>query len=90
MSQQRVRVARVRVARVRVAYGGELDDRTRRLYSGEVRPVGVDFRYLHLGLDENRAALNVLCRYGFEQGFTRRLLQPEELFVPSTVSSAKM
>jgi len=47
---------------------------------------GDAFKY---GVEENRATLNALCRYGFEQGFTSRLLQPEELFVPATVSSAK-
>jgi hypothetical protein len=41
------------------------------------------------GSEENRAALNALCRCGFEQGFTSRLLQPEDLFVASTVSSAR-
>jgi 4,5-dihydroxyphthalate decarboxylase len=45
------------------------------------------FKY---GVEENLATLDALCRYGFEQGFTSRLLQPEELFVPSTVSSARI
>ena len=53
----------------------------------EAALLGDAFKY---GVEENRATLEALCRYGFEQGFTGRLLRPEELFVPSTVSSAKM
>ncbi|HYU68842.1 MAG TPA: ABC transporter substrate-binding protein [Burkholderiales bacterium] len=53
----------------------------------EAALLGDAFKY---GVEENRATLDALCRYAFEQGFTSRLLQPEELFVPSTVSSAKM
>ncbi len=35
-----------------LTYGGELYDRTRRLYTGEVQPEGVHLRYLHTGIEE--------------------------------------
>ena len=35
-----------------LTYGGELYDRTRRLYTGEVQPEGVRLRYLHTGIEE--------------------------------------
>jgi len=41
------------------------------------------------GVQPNRPGLEAFCRYGFEQGFTSRLLEPEELFDPSTVTDAK-
>jgi 4,5-dihydroxyphthalate decarboxylase len=34
------------------------------------------------GLDENRKAIETLCRYLHEQGFTPRRMQAEELFAP--------
>ena len=49
--------------------------------------VGDAFQY---GVEENRPTLDTMCRYAAEQGFTRRLLKPEELFVPSTISSGKV
>jgi 4,5-dihydroxyphthalate decarboxylase len=42
------------------------------------------------GVEENRNVLNALCGYAFDQGFTTRRLDPEELFVPSTVTSARV
>jgi 4,5-dihydroxyphthalate decarboxylase len=34
------------------------------------------------GLAENRKAIDTLCRYLHEQGFTPRRMQAEELFAP--------
>jgi 4,5-dihydroxyphthalate decarboxylase len=34
------------------------------------------------GLEENRKAIETLCRYLHEQGFTQRLMRVEELFAP--------
>lgn len=57
-------------------------------YAEEERRLSPDpFRY---GVEENRAALEAMCRYAFDQGFTRRQLRPEDLFVPSTVTAAKI
>lgn len=38
--------------RLELTYGGELYDRTRRLYTGEVQPEGVRLRYLHVPIEE--------------------------------------
>jgi 4,5-dihydroxyphthalate decarboxylase len=35
-----------------LTYGGELYDRTRRLYTGEVQPEGVRLRYLHTAIED--------------------------------------
>ena len=57
-------------------------------YAEEERQLlGDAFAY---GVEPNRAGLEALCRYGLEQGFTSRLLDPEELFDPSTVTDAKI
>jgi 4,5-dihydroxyphthalate decarboxylase len=34
------------------------------------------------GLEENRKAIDTLCRYLHEQGFTPRRMQVEQLFAP--------
>ncbi|WP_072386948.1 hypothetical protein [Hyphomicrobium sp. CS1BSMeth3] len=45
--------------------------------------LGGDFwRY---GVQANRAAIEALCRYSFEQGIAPRKLTPEELFVPGAL-----
>jgi 4,5-dihydroxyphthalate decarboxylase len=36
------------------------------------------------GFGENRAVLEAMCRYSFEQGLSARELTPEELFAPET------
>ncbi|CAN5818558.1 ABC transporter substrate-binding protein [soil metagenome] len=38
--------------RLELTYGGELYDRTRRLYTGEVAPEGVRLRYLHTAIED--------------------------------------
>ncbi|MGH8938026.1 MAG: 4,5-dihydroxyphthalate decarboxylase, partial [Actinomycetes bacterium] len=42
------------------------------------------------GVDANRVTLTTLLRYAHEQGFTSRPLDPEDLFVPSTLTEAKV
>jgi 4,5-dihydroxyphthalate decarboxylase len=42
------------------------------------------------GVDENRTTLDAFCRYGYEQGFTSRLLAPEDLFFHTTLTSARV
>jgi len=44
--------------------------------------------YWSYGLDANRDALATFLRYHHEQGLSRRLLQPEELFAPESTESA--
>lgn len=57
-------------------------------YAEEERNLfGDPFRY---GCDENRVTLAAFCRYAHEQGFTRRLLAPEDLFFPPTLTSARI
>ena len=41
--------------------------------------------YWSYGIDANRAAIEALCRYSFEQGISPRLLKPEELFAAETL-----
>ena len=38
--------------RLELTYGGEIYDRTRRLYTGEVQPQGVRLRYLHTAIED--------------------------------------
>jgi 4,5-dihydroxyphthalate decarboxylase len=40
------------VDRLELTYGGELYDRTRRLYTGEVAPQGIRLRYLHTAIED--------------------------------------
>jgi 4,5-dihydroxyphthalate decarboxylase len=42
------------------------------------------------GIDSNRASLSTFLRYHHEQGLSKRLLQPEELFAPETLLSFKI
>ena len=42
------------------------------------------------GLEQNRKALETLLRYGHEQGLTRRLLKPEQIFVEETREQFKV
>jgi 4,5-dihydroxyphthalate decarboxylase len=42
------------------------------------------------GVAENAASLEALLTYAHEQGFSRRRLAPEDVFVPSTVSAARI
>lgn len=41
------------------------------------------------GVERNRATLQTFLRYAHEQALTPRRLEPEELFVPSTLQTAK-
>ena len=45
---------------------------TRRVFGPDMWPYGVE---------PNRAALDALCRYVYEQGLAPRIVTPEELFV---------
>ena len=42
------------------------------------------------GLQKNRANLEVFLRYSYEQGLSRKLLTPEDLFAPETFESFKI
>jgi 4,5-dihydroxyphthalate decarboxylase len=42
------------------------------------------------GFEPNRAALATFLRYHHEQGLSKRLLEPEELFAPETMQSFKI
>jgi 4,5-dihydroxyphthalate decarboxylase len=42
------------------------------------------------GFEKNRKTLEVFLRYSFEQGLSKRLLTPEELFAPETFESFKI
>ncbi len=53
----------------------------------EAAVLGDAFAY---GVDANRQALSTLLRYAHDQGFTSRALEPEELFVTSTLTDAKV
>ncbi len=39
------------------------------------------------GLERNRATLDTFLRYSFEQGLSKRKLEPEDLFAPETLES---
>lgn len=42
------------------------------------------------GVNENQPTLAAFCRYGYEQGFTSRLLTPEDLFFRTTLTAARV
>jgi 4,5-dihydroxyphthalate decarboxylase len=42
------------------------------------------------GLERNRNALATFLRYSYEQGLSRELLQPEQLFAPESLDSFKL
>lgn len=46
--------------------------------------------YWSYGLEKNRAILEALTRYSFEQGLSVRKLAPEELFVPAVLDLSKV
>jgi 4,5-dihydroxyphthalate decarboxylase len=52
------------------------------------REMGDDF--WPYGLARNREALGTFLRYSYEQGLSRRLLEPERLFAPETLESFKI
>jgi 4,5-dihydroxyphthalate decarboxylase len=52
------------------------------------REMGSDF--WPYGLPPNRHTLATFLRYSYEQGLSRRLLEPEHLFVPETLESFKI
>jgi 4,5-dihydroxyphthalate decarboxylase len=37
-------------------------------------------------LEANRATLEAFCKFAFEQGVAKRLMQPEELFAKTTLA----
>ncbi len=39
------------------------------------------------GFDTNRKQLDLMCRYAYEQGMTTHVVDPKELFVPTTLDS---
>jgi hypothetical protein len=49
--------------------------------------LGDAFRY---GVDPNRAALEAILRYAAAQGFTSAPLEPADVFLPSTLTDAKV
>lgn len=49
------------------------------------REMGDD--YWSYGFQPNRKVLETFLRYSFEQGLSKRLLQPEDIFVPETMES---
>lgn len=53
----------------------------------EAAQLGDVFRY---GVDANRVALATALRYAYEQGFTAKSLAPEDLFLPETLTDAKV
>ena len=52
------------------------------------REMGDDF--WPYGFDKNRPTLSTFLRYSFEQGLSKRLLQPEELFAPEALESFRI
>ena len=46
--------------------------------------------YWPYGLEKNREALKTFLRYSFEQGLSKRQLEPEELFAPETFEAFKI
>ena len=52
------------------------------------REMGDDF--WPYGLETNHDTLATFLRYSFEQGLSKRLLEPEQLFVPETLESFKI
>ena len=53
-----------------------------------VRDMGED--YWPYGLESNRNTLQTFLRYHHEQGLSKRLLKPEDLFAPETLESFKV
>ncbi len=53
-----------------------------------VREMGED--YWPYGFEANRETLSTFLRYSFEQGLSKRLLRPEELFAPQTLEAFKI
>ena len=52
------------------------------------RELGEDF--WPYGFENNRDTLATFLRYSFEQGLSKQLLQPEQLFAPETLESFKI
>jgi 4,5-dihydroxyphthalate decarboxylase len=52
------------------------------------REMGED--YWPYGFDKNRRTLETFLRYSYEQGLSRRVLQPEQLFASETLESFKI
>ena len=52
------------------------------------REMGDDF--WPYGFDKNRQTLSTFLRYSFEQGLSKHLLQPEQLFAPEALESFKI
>jgi len=52
------------------------------------REMGEDF--WPYGFEKNQATLQTFLRYSFEQGLSKRLLKPEELFAPESLEAFKI
>ena len=52
------------------------------------RDMGDDF--WPYGFEKNEATLQTFLRYSLEQGLSKRLLAPSELFAPETLESFKI
>jgi 4,5-dihydroxyphthalate decarboxylase len=53
-----------------------------------LRDLGED--YWAYGFEKNRAVLETFLRYHHEQGLSKRLLSPEDLFAPETLEAFKI
>jgi 4,5-dihydroxyphthalate decarboxylase len=58
-------------------------------YVDETRKIMGD-DYWPYGFDKNKDVLNTFLRYSYEQGLSKHLLKPEELFAPETLESFKI
>ncbi len=52
------------------------------------RDMGPDF--WSYGFESNRDVLSTFLRYSYEQGLSKQLLKPEQLFAPETLESFKI
>ena len=43
--------------------------------------------YWSYGFKQNRQTLDTFLRYSYEQGLSKRRLQPEDIFVPETMEN---
>ena len=63
-----------------------MTDVSERTYIEEARrEMGDD--YWSYGFQANRTTLETFLRYSYEQGLSKRLLKPEEIFVPETMEA---
>ena len=94
--RQRVEILKVLMAGARVVI---LDEPTSVLAPQEVDALFAEIEELRrdmgddwwpYGFAPNRHVLDTFLRYHFEQGLSKRRLQPEELFVPEALEAYKI